>query len=218
MNIKVCFFLQLVSLFFLSCTSVPFSGKTDVHGMVYDFENEPIEGYSFYLEDKLVAITDVTGRFSITDLSAGTYTITGLSDDYENYTEVFTLFDKKQILYIRTPSMIQLLDLADQALAENNLIDTKNYIDRIFLQWPNNISTSFYRAVLHLRNDEITEALVLLHDLEKNGYVYPAIYLFLADIYQYKKNNIATAIIYLQKYLELGIDIEQEKRLQDLQK
>lgn len=207
--------MQLISLFFLSCTSVPFSGKTDVHGMVYDFENKPIEGYSFYIEDDLVAITDVTGRFSLTDLNAGTYTITGLGDDYENYLETFTLFDKKQILYIRIPSITQLLDLVDLALLENNLTDAKSYVDRIFKQWSNNSVALFYRALLHLRKDEITETIGILHYLEQGDY--PVIYLFLADIFQYKKNDIDTAIKYLQRYLELVIDNDQEKRLENLQ-
>ena len=58
----------------------------------------------------------------------------------------------------------------------------------------------------------ITTLINLLETNNNEAYIY----LFLADIYQYKLKNIPDAKIYLQKYLEISYDSTVEKRLLEL--
>ncbi|MDR1506803.1 MAG: carboxypeptidase regulatory-like domain-containing protein [Treponema sp.] len=150
--------LLFVSLFF-SCKTAEFGHKViDVNGMIYDFSNRPVPAFSVTLDEKYSIDTDINGRFTLSKIPLGTYTITAKKPGYETYLEEIDIKDFGQIVYIRVPSQSDLLDLADQALANNNLDLAEDYARRAYNIDSNNIEMLFYYATITFRKGEYDNA------------------------------------------------------------
>lgn len=160
----------ILIIFFVSCKTAEF-GVTciDINGMVYDFENRPVPGYEISVGPKLKSVSDITGRFTIQKVPAGTYEVLGRRELYESYRGTLELTDKKQIVHIRVPSATQLLDLADKELTENRLDSAERLIDRANGTGIHTTESVFYTAVLKFRKHDTDGAILLLEELIASG-------------------------------------------------
>jgi tetratricopeptide (TPR) repeat protein len=154
--------------------------------MVYDFGNRPISNCNVHLDDRHWVETDINGRFSIAKVPAGDYKIQITKKGYETYTGKVHINDKQQVVYIRTPSLQQLLDLADNALERNNPEEALAYIQRALSI--NNMTTEllFYAAVVEFRLGYIREAADLLQEIKSSGVRDIYIERFLQDIQNFE--------------------------------
>lgn len=158
-------YLLILSVAFvaLSCKTAEFNFTViDVNGMVYDFSNRPVAYCEISLGGKYKSSTDINGRFSLPKVPAGNYTLTGYKKAFEIYSGEVTVRDAGQIVYIRMPSQNQLLDLADEALAANNLTAAKEMVERAYQIDRNSTETLFYYATVKFRQREYDRAIDLL--------------------------------------------------------
>lgn len=168
LNKALCIFLLTIS--FASCATKPFLyRKTDLHGMVYDFDNTPVPRYHMIFGDHYVIETDVTGRFTIEDIPLGTYVVKGSRNGYEDYVNEIVIGSRTDVLYMRVASGEQLLDLTDIALAENNVSDASVYVKRANMTGSSNPQISLYTTVIMFRQERYEDALVTLLAAEKGG-------------------------------------------------
>ncbi len=173
----------LILLFLVSCKTAEFGAQCiDVNGMVYDFENRPVPGYEVRLDEKRSSVTDITGRFTIGKVPVGAYQIQGTAVNYEAYGGELVLGDKRQIVYIRVPSAIQLLDLADKALTENRIEDARKYVERAESTGILTTEFLFYKAVVSFRSGDYPASLAIVDRIVSMGISDSYIIKFQADL------------------------------------
>ena len=104
---KYMFFVILITLIFSnSCKTVPRERELiDVQGMIYDTENRPVVNYRIFIDSKYVAITDIGGRFTLSNVKVGVYNFWGSGDGYLNIEDEIKIIDKTQIIYLRIPAV-----------------------------------------------------------------------------------------------------------------
>ncbi len=179
--------------------------KMELRGMIYDYDNLPVSSALLTLtspEDVKINFTvysDINGRFDFGEVNAGMYTIEGYKAGYEDILENFTFADARQIVYIKTASLEQLLEKAYNSFENSAYDEAKNYIERAENLDHQNEKALFYEALLYLETQDINEALRILNILEKKDASNVAVLLFLSDIYQYEKKDLLTALKYLKK-------------------
>lgn len=153
----------------VSCKTAEFGCRCiDVNGMVYDFGNRAVAGYAVSIGKKTVA-TDVTGRFTIGKVPAGTHDITGGKDGFERYVGTIDVCDERQIVYIRIPSSSQLLDLADDALAAGDAGKAASAIERAERCDDGSFECRFYRAIAQFRMNDPIAARETLRSMIADG-------------------------------------------------
>jgi tetratricopeptide (TPR) repeat protein len=130
--------------------------------MVYDFANRPVPYCEISLGRKITGSTDINGRFTLPRVPPGTYAITGYKDGYESYSDEVIIRDRGQIIYIRIPSQMQLLNLVDEALTSMNFDIADEYIQRAYKIDRNNIEMLFYYATIRYRQHRHDEAINFL--------------------------------------------------------
>ncbi|MBV5330346.1 MAG: carboxypeptidase regulatory-like domain-containing protein [Chlorobium sp.] len=179
------FFVGLIS----ACATLkPQIQTITLNGMVYDLNNRPIAGYLVSLGGELTVTTDITGRFTIPNVPAGTYQITGSKKYYEPYAGDIIIEDSKTVVYLSIPSAQQLLDSADYALQSNKLGEAEGYLNRVERTCYSNIDFHFYKAVLQFRKHEYGAAQITLESILAIGGENPTVKVFLNDL----KNREAT--------------------------
>jgi tetratricopeptide (TPR) repeat protein len=155
--------LAAIALTGISCNTIkPANNTIDINGMIYDFSNRPVAYCEIALGELYTGITDISGRFTLPRIPPGTYTITGYKEGYETYTDEIMIREKGQIVYIRIPSQIQLLNLVDEALIAMNFDAAEEYVQRAYQIDKNNIEMLFYYATIKFRQHMYDEAIVFL--------------------------------------------------------
>ena len=86
-----------------SCKTTSILYGVNVNGMVYDFDNRPVAGYQLQLNNDLVVVSDITGRFTFEKVKLGEYVLKGQSNAFEPYEGQVTIYDQDQVLYLRIP-------------------------------------------------------------------------------------------------------------------
>jgi hypothetical protein len=175
MNKKFTFCVLALLVFTLalltaSCKTAEFGFEVvDVNGMIYDFANRPVAYCDVSLGRWHKSSTDINGRFTITKVPLGKYTITGHKKGYEHYSDEVIIRDKGQIIYIRLPSQNQLLSLLDEALTANNLSIAEEMAERAFHIDPNNQETLLYYAAVKFRQKDYQKAISFLETAKNLG-------------------------------------------------
>lgn len=159
----------LLSLAASGCKTAEFGRKVDINGMVYDFSNRPVSGYTVRLGEKYAAVTDINGRFVLPGTPVGSYQITGEKDGYESHRGSVDITGRGQIVYIRAPSRAQLLELADDALGKNQIDLAESYVERAYRIGPESTELLFYYAAVKFRQKQYDEALTYLRTARDNG-------------------------------------------------
>jgi tetratricopeptide (TPR) repeat protein len=165
-------FLFLPVLLFLSaaCTTTGYKrGTAGLNGMVYDFDNKPVPQYIIEIDGKNPASTDINGRFFIPRVRSGKHEIRGRREGYEEYRGEIIINDKRQIVYLRVPSLSQLLNLADNSLSKNNVEEAALYIERGAAIGEKTVELLFYSAIVLFRKGEYQAAVESLRDAVSRG-------------------------------------------------
>ncbi len=171
MGLRISAAIALASCFALcSCATAGFRrGKVDVHGMVYDFENRPVGGYTVSLDGRRSAVSDVTGRYEFPAVPSGEYRLTGTREGYERYEHTVSVDSRTDIQYLRVASAEELLNLADAAIGEGDLESAAAYAARAEKTGSPSFLVPYYAAVIAFRSGRPGEALSLLSALESGG-------------------------------------------------
>ena len=175
---------MIAALSAVSCKTAEFGYKVfDINGMVYDFTNRPVAHCEVSLGRRgLTGTSDINGRFSIPRVPIGKYTLTVHKDGFEEYSEVFLIKQRGQVIYVRIPSQNQLLDLVDEALTANNFTLAEEMAERAYQIDPGNIETLFYFATVKYKRHDYGGALVFLEAANNLGSKDPYIGKFMARL------------------------------------
>ena len=153
-----------------SCKTTSILYGVNVNGMVYDFDNRPVAGYQLQLNNDLVVVSDITGRFTFEKVKFGEYVLKGQSNAFEPYEGQVTIYDQDQVLYLRIPSFSQLINRTDKALEEDNLQEAEAFLTRAVAMNSEHIDSLLYGASLAYRKNNIGQALELLGKVQQKGY------------------------------------------------
>ena len=166
-TILICVSLLLM----ISCKTAEFGFDTfDICGMIYDFSGRPVPFYNISLGNKLKITTDINGRFVFPKVPAGKYTIIGSKKGYEVFIDDIIINDGRQIIYIRTSSQEQLLEMIDDALSRNDINEAEKILERAFRIDHNNIEMLFYSAVVNYRRKNYEKAVYFLEYAKNLGF------------------------------------------------
>ncbi len=213
--------LVLVGLLMASCASQHQADElafdtAPLFGMVYDEDNQPCAGVQLTVDGLPGPTTDIRGRFVIPNLSRGKHAIVARKADYEDLAASVEFLNRTDALHLTMTSFDQLLDKAQQALADAKWSDAAGYLDRAGKLDPNDGVLRYLRAVLSWKTGDPQTAVGYLKAIVDSGSNAPAVYLFLADIYQNDLKDPANAIANLESYLKERGDPDVEARLQKL--
>ena len=161
-------------------------------------------------------VTDINGRFAIVSLSKGEHLIRIKKEGYEELSVKFEFVSKDQVLYLKIISYNQLLRQIEHSLERKRLKDVDELIRRAEAVAPDDPVGMYLKAVYFIEIDRLEESIRILETILEEGYREPAVYLTLADIYQFDMKNEEAAIEYLEEYLRRRGDTEVEKRLEAL--
>ena len=187
-SIIVCFIIFLINFIMISCQSLSYDQKTiDVNGMVYDFSNRPVFNCEIIIGDNYRTSTDINGRFTLSRIPIGDYTISGHKKGFESYFDLISVKERGQIVYLRIPSQNQLLIILDESLSLNELSIAAEIAERAYKIDSNNLEMLFYYAILKFKQKEYEEAI---------DYLEKAITLGFKDYYVYKFLTILKEIQY----------------------
>jgi len=164
--IRFCF----IALALASCKTAEAGYKVvNVNGMMYDFSNRPIPHCLFTLGKRYNVSTDINGRFSLSKVPVGNYTITGSKKGFETYVDTVVIKDNEQIIYVRMPSQSQLLEQADEALSNNDFAAAEAIIERAYRIDQNSIEMLFYYATVKFKKREYDKAVIFLETARSLG-------------------------------------------------
>lgn len=209
--ISISIFLLLIN----SCQSIRKNeNKTSVQGMIYDYENEAVCDVSIFLNNKLVATSDIYGHFYIEKLIPNEhYSIRASKKDFEDSTLEFTFINASQIIYLHMFSAGELLKLAEDRVSEMNFHEARNLLDRAETAGGHFLSINYLRTIISFKEHFYNEALDLITKIINEGYSNSYIYLLAADIYETGFNDMEKTVINLQKSLEISYDPAVQKRI-----
>lgn len=214
-------FLPLAAVMLFSCVSAKAKNprafmSAPLYGMIYDLGNQPVGNVLLSVDGKKGPRSDVTGRFVIPDLERGDHTITAAKDGYEDLAIRLSFLDDTQILYMQMRSAQQLVSLAEKMIEEKEWARARSCLDRAAKVNSKDPVYRYVSAILDYYQGKSESAEKILRSLLDAGYSQPAVYLFLADLYQYRLNKPAAAAAELRTYLELRSDPAVKKRLEGL--
>jgi hypothetical protein len=169
-NTTVKLVTGVMFLVLFSCKTTEFGYTVlTVNGMIYDFSNKPIPNCTIQLGEKHQAVSDINGRFFIPKIPVGDYTIAVTKEGYETYHGTIIVGDDQQIVYLRIPSSIQLLELADEALTKKRIREAVVFVDRAISIGERTTELLFYAAVVSFRQQKYREAKAFLIEAKQQG-------------------------------------------------
>lgn len=158
----------LLATLVAGCRSVPGDGDTvTLQGMVYDRSNRPVGNYVISVDGKPCGVTDIGGRFTLEKVERGTRRVSGQGQGYCSFNDMVAVVDSRQVLYIRVPTTVQLLE---EALAHGRagaLEKSLGCVEEVLAAAEGNREAVFCKAVLLHLAGRHQESLGILEALDE---------------------------------------------------
>lgn len=190
--------------------------QASLAGMIYDLDQKPCAGALVLVDGEPGPRTDLNGRFTIAALPRGTHGLRVVKEGYEPLETSIEFFDRTQVLYLRVTSHDQLLRGAEEAMSRQRLQEADEYLLRAEALDADDPVGMYLRALYLLRREDTDGAVRLLDRILAVGIKEPAVYLSLADIYQYRVGDRDRAAGYLREYLARVNSPDVRARLESL--
>jgi hypothetical protein len=203
-----------------SCASGPKTKHASqaLYGMIYDRDNRPVSNAAIYVNGKYQASSDIQGHFIISPMKPkAEYAIRAVKPEWEEVNTVISFMDPSHVLYLHMFSGDQLLAEAETAIGNKNWTGAEAFLSRALAAGAETLPAEYLRAVLVCGRGQYEEArsiLMTLTETEKNS---PYLWLFLADICQYRLSGAEDTREYLARFLALRYDADVEQRLAELE-
>ena len=175
--------------------------RASLPGMIYDLDEKPCAGALVVVDGEPGPRTDLNGRFTIGAMSRGVHDLRVVKDGYEPLETSIDYLDRTQVLYLKVTSHGQLLRMAEEALGRRRLQEADGYLRRAEALDADDPVGFYLRAMYQVRAGDIEGAVQTLGRILASGLEEPAVYLSLADIYQYRVGDRDRAAGYLREYL-----------------
>jgi tetratricopeptide (TPR) repeat protein len=144
------------------------SKKTEMVIMVYDYENNGLQGVSVYIDEELIGKTDVNGRYLLSLKEGNEYSIRIQKNGYERFDRSF-VYDPFYVLYFQTGNAFQLLRLAEKAMDEGSYDEAVDLSDKSIDLDEQRIDALFLKAAAEYRRGRIKEAFVIVDGMISSG-------------------------------------------------
>ncbi|MGO9409228.1 MAG: carboxypeptidase regulatory-like domain-containing protein [Spirochaetia bacterium] len=195
--------------------------RAPLFGMIYDEDNQPCPGVNLGVDGKdsdqeTGLVSDIRGRFVVPDLQRGKHVVIARKEGFEDLSVEVLFLNKTDVLFLRMVSFGQLLTSAEKALGERKWAEADAFLTRAEKLDAGDGVLLYLRAVRAYKIGMWQEAVVFLNIVLDKGIKEPAVYLFLADLYERKLAEPQKAIESLQEYLSRIADEEAQKRLDGL--
>lgn len=163
---KIVAVLLLVLL--AGCRSIPGEGeKITLRGMVYDRSNRPVGNYTISVDGKPRGITDIGGRFTLEDVERGARVLAGQGQGYCSFNDMVEVVDSRQVLYIRVPTTVQMLEEALTHGRAGELEKSLACVEEVLAAAEGNREAVFCKAVLLHLAGRHQESLGILEALDE---------------------------------------------------
>ncbi len=204
--------------------------SADLWGVVYDMDGQSVAQVKVTevvekdntRKEKLLAVSDVDGRFIIPRLDYGEHVFEFEAEGYEKHRGSIYFSKRGQILHTRLYTYYQLRRDLEDAITMEEWKEAEVFVERLStMKQSSEREIVYYHAVILYKQGEYVQAAnVLQAHLGKLGRARDGVYayLFLADIYEYAIGNYTGAAEYLEKALRhrnVGLVVKKqiEKRL-----
>jgi tetratricopeptide (TPR) repeat protein len=222
-NTQKAALLLLLPILLCSCAT---KDKTTVYdfqaaplfGMIYDHDNTPCSNVRTRIDGTDGPVSDINGRFIVQSLSRGEHHIVFTKEGYETESLTFQFLNINQVLYVRMISFEQLLEKVEDAIEYQRWEEGEELLQRAEQIKQNNPLARYLHAILLKEKGNAEKAVKILLGILHSGFKGPYVYLALGDLYQYRLQNIPEAARYLEEYLELEVNREVQKRLEELKR
>ncbi len=219
---KKGFIIIAAAFILISCATKPNTliefDKAPLYGMIYDSDNNPLDGVRIKIQTVEIkeAVSDIEGRFVISELKKGDHTLIATADHCEELRFDFSFMNRGRAIYLKMISFGQLINSSEYALETKEFKEAEKLLDRAAALRGEDPLLLYLKAVLFFKTDQPEKAEEYLIDLINLGYEKAYVYLFLADLYEYSLNKIEEAVRFLTEYLKIKTDPETGERLRGL--
>jgi tetratricopeptide (TPR) repeat protein len=218
----IVIYLLLLSLliFVTGCPSGPPVAdnfiSSPLNGKIFDHDNLPCSDVIITVDKFTKVKTDINGRFFIPNLTRGKHVFVCEKESYEELAFTYNFLNQNEVLWLKMTSLEQLIRQIDEMFFDKKWDETESLFERASKINPDDPILLYLTSVLYLHKGQIDNARDILLSIIDKGYTEPIIYLSLADIYQYKLDDPANALLYLEKYSALIQDEEVYRRIEEL--
>jgi len=171
---KVFLVILLTSVVYISCSSSKVTNKnvkednSVMHGMIYDFNSQPLSDVEIYVNNVFIVSSDVQGRFLLAFKDSGEYSITLKKNGFEVLSDTF-IYNPLNILYFRIANAEQLLKRAEYALENHSYDKALNFVDRALVLENYRNDILYLKCIICHKLQKTEEAKKILEDLKNNN-------------------------------------------------
>lgn len=171
---KVFLVILLTSVVYISCSSSKVTNKnvkednSVMHGMIYDFNSQPLSDVEIYVNNVFIVSSDVQGRFLLAFKDSGEYSITLKKNGFEVLSDTF-IYNPLNILYFRIANAEQLLKRAEYALENHSYDKALNFVDRALVLENYRNDILYLKCIVCHKLQKTEEAKKILEDLKNNN-------------------------------------------------
>ena len=158
-----------------------------MYAMIYDQTNSPVSGVAVYINNKKTVDSDIQGRFVLESMKKGIYKILLVKKGYENLEEEFQ-YTPMQVLYFKMINSAGLVELAENAMDNNDLSAAENALDRALAIEPNRPDIVFLKCIVYYLQGRYNAAAEILEGL-KSGTTDQSVTRLLENIRLIKDND-----------------------------
>ncbi len=147
-----------------------------MYGMVYDYENKPVESAQVFINGEYISSTDVQGRFILNyQMDENNEIVLKVQKNGYEVVETSFLFDPINVLYIKLINTQQLLLLAEECMANLEFSEAEILLKRALCLTPDRDDIKYLLCISLYKQDKKDEALKNIEKLNKkvipNSYI-----------------------------------------------
>ncbi len=175
-------FIMMFVFLFVSCNSINYK-DLELMGIVYDYENQCLQSCEIYLNNKLVAKTDLNGHFKILIDEPSSKELVVKKKNYEIKKMNLDEISNSKCLFIKLKSSEELLIEILKELDNENYKIASELCEQIFCDEEEKYKIDFINAYSKINIQEFDDAKNRIENLEMS---------------KFKDNNLLT----LQKFYQ----------------
>ena len=171
---KITCVLILVLILSVSCKSnsvgrVDYKDETPyMYGMVYDYDNRPVEGTQIFIGEELITTSDVQGRFILDCPNQENEVVLIANKTGYECVETKITYDPINVLYIRLINTQQLLSLAEENINKMKYSQAEDYLVRALKLSPDREDVIYLLSIALYKQGKYTDALTNLEKLNNS--------------------------------------------------
>lgn len=164
-KVRIIFYALVILFFFNSCKSTKVDNPNSIYVMIYDYENKPVKGMAIYLDNKLLGLSDINGRFIFELKDTEEHLVELKNDEYEVIQDKI-VYEKLLVLYYKVGNIKQLINLAQKELDIKKYENALSYIQRAETIDPEREDVLYLKAVIYYKMGNKQMALETLNKIK----------------------------------------------------